>query len=138
MADLAVNSNIVAVISGQLKTYYANAAITAGMTGYLDSSQLLYPGNAANAVSAGQGGAVMAMASGAVGQPIPCISSGVFNPGAAVINGVVYCFSYNSGKIAPNADMNSSDYVTIIGVGKGTNSIVIANGGIFITNILHG
>ena len=67
----------------------------------------------------------VALNGGATGQPIIVAVSGKFNPGATVAVGTVYILSATAGGICPAADLASSSFCSVIGVGTDTDELTL-------------
>lgn len=117
-ADLTITAASVVSSASTTKDGTAGEAITAGQAVYLKSSDgLLWKAQADG--SAAEGAAVgIALNGGAAGQPIKYQYAGDITIGATVAVGILYCVSAAAGGICPSADLASSDYVTLLGIGK--------------------
>lgn len=128
MVDLAVTpSQVVGVGSYSSQVRIAGATIVAGDALYLDSSNqwLLADAN----VSATEANAIgIALNGGDSGQPVTAITNGTVNLGAAAAAaaGVVYVVSATAGNIAPDVDVTTGAYLTILGVGIGSNQVKLS------------
>lgn len=72
---------------------------------------------------------------GSAGQPAFFQTSGTIAIGGTTVAGTIYCVSAGTaGDIVPWADLASTNYVTILGVGDGLGNIVM---GINVTGIAH-
>lgn len=126
MADLSVTAASVVEGTDAVRRHgIAGATVTAGQPVYKDStdSNQLKPtinSAAASAVAVG-----IALHAASDEQPLAYISSGNLNPGATVVVGEIYCVSVNSGGIAPEADVLSADYMTVLGVGSTSSNIQV-------------
>jgi hypothetical protein len=68
----------------------------------------------------------MALNGGAVGQPIDYIKSGIVTVTAAAVTiGEVYALSA-AGKLAPVADLLSTEFVTVVAIGVAANQLLVA------------
>jgi predicted transcriptional regulator len=99
------------------KEYLAGETITAGMAVYLKSSdsrlwKAQADGTAAEAAFVG-----VALNGASAGQPVQVQSGGEITIGATVAIGTVYVVATTAGGIAPVADLISTNYVTVVGVG---------------------
>lgn len=101
-------------------TGIAGATITAGQALYLDAlSNTLKlaqcDGALAEAACVG-----IALHGALAGQPVKYQSEGPITTGAtaAATVGTVYCVAAAAGSITPNADIASTNFVSILGVGK--------------------
>lgn len=59
-------------------------------------------------------------------QPVTLQKGGVVNMGAILTEGVIYVLSATAGKIAPAADLASTNYVTVVGVAETTSLLHLA------------
>lgn len=119
MADLTVTAGSVVAGSNATidKRYLAGATITAGQTVYLDTSTNTWlladcDSSATTAVLAG-----VALNGAASGQPLHVLTAGQLTAGATVTVGEIYVLSGTAGGIAPEGDLASGDYVSVLGVG---------------------
>jgi hypothetical protein len=134
MADLAVTA---AQVIGEpdlrnQTTKVAGVAINAGQVVYFDEATGLL--RLADADPSGSGdpatqskAAGIALCSCAANQPCTYQYAGEVTLGAAAapVVGQTYCVSVTAGGIAPYADLTSGKYVTVLGVGKASNKIVL-------------
>lgn len=105
----------------------AGVAIDAGEALYLDptdNNQAALADADASATARAKG---VAITTSAAGQPVKYVRSGELILGAGVTTeGVVYVVSTTAGGIAPVADLGSGDFVTVIGVGTGTDRLAVS------------
>lgn len=126
MADLTVTAANVAKVSGTIQYGTAGAAITAGQSLYLDSSANTLKLLDADDTPATATFAGIAINNAASGQPVAYLAPGAtINPGATVTVGEIYVASGTAGGIAPEGDLASGDYVTIIGVGLTSSTMYL-------------
>lgn len=126
MADLTITaSQVLAGAGAVIETGNAGETITQGQTVYRNSSDKeIYLADAddtaATATVLG-----IALNSASDGQPIKFQTDGTITlgAGAAPTEGVIYVLSGTAGGIAPSADLATSDYVSILGVGNASNGI---------------
>lgn len=122
MADLVVTAANVAKADGSVQTKNAGVAITAGESVYVDAAGVLqlcdHASTAAEAACSG-----VALCDAAIGQPCTYLTSGNYNPGAAVVVGTAYAVGAAAGGVAPIVDVGSGDFTTIIGVATTTSNI---------------
>lgn len=107
----------------------AGATITAGMPVYLDSTDAnsVKPADASAQASAVVVG--IALNGGADGQPIEyCTEDTALNVGATLAVGAVYVASATAGGIAPEADIGSGEYVTVLGVAMTPSALNFSTG----------
>ena len=123
MADITVTAANVVLVSGSIEHVTAGAAITAGQAVYKD----LTDGNdhkpcdadaSASAVIAG-----IALHASEDKQPLAIQTGGTINIGGTVVIGEVYCVSSGAGGVAPDLDVGSNEYRTIIGIGATSANI---------------
>ena len=124
MADISITAANVLRVSGNVSRGTAGDTITAGMPLYKDStdSDSLKPADHDAEASAACVGIALHGASD--GQPIEYLLPGtdatasVINMGATLTVGEIYVVSTNAGGVAPEGDLGSNDYVTVLGVAK--------------------
>lgn len=75
----------------------------------------------------------IALNSAKTGQTCEAMKTGTLTADAVFTKGVVYVLDGTDGKMCPSADLASDDYVTIIGVGASTTTLLL---GINATQIL--
>lgn len=80
---------------------------------------------AVNSAAASAAAVGVALCGGAAGQPGTYLSSGTITPGGTVVVGELYCVSTNAGKFAPDADITSGMYRTVLGIGKTATTIAL-------------
>lgn len=117
MADLTVTAANVAKGTGaQTMTGTAGATITAGQPVYADpnASFTIKPAQATSQNAAKAVG--IALHAALSGQPITYITQGQLTSGATNTVGIIYAVSATAGGIAPNADLVSTNYVTVLGI----------------------
>ena len=120
MADLAPTAADVVAEDGAVSKgeHVAGAAIAAGDWLYMDTANdnvmklAQADGTALEATVYG-----VALNSAAVGQPVLVARSGALDYGCVLTVGVIYILSATAGKICPSADLASSSYCSIVGVG---------------------
>lgn len=119
MVDISITASQVQPGSNvATKSGIAGGTITAGMPVYLDSSDnQLKPADADNseATAAVVG---IALHGASDGQPLEYQSVGnvTLGAGASLTVGEIYVLSGTAGGIAPEGDLATSDYVTVLGV----------------------
>lgn len=131
MTDVSITAANVLTGSGSAVKYgTAGATITAGQAVYLDEAStgewLLADSDAASAAARGSGKIGIALNGASDGQPIAVQTGGNIAIGGTLVAGTVYVLSATPGGIAPQADLTTGDYVTIIGVA--TSSSVLSLG----------
>ena len=142
MADITITA--ASVVPGANATQIQGTAgetITAGMAVYLKSSDSRWWKAQADGTSAesgvGSNTLGVALTGSSAGQPIivdTADTNGITIGGTTVV-GTVYCVSATAGGICPWADLASTNYVTIVGVGDTSNKIKMIVGGA--TGIAH-
>lgn len=124
MSDVAVTAaNVLKGAGGISKDFVAGAAITAGMSVYLKTTdQRWYPAKAdVLATSLCQG---VSLHPAAIGQPLQVQTSGPYTCGATVLVGVFYYVSAaNAGGFCPVADLASGNFPTLLGFGLTTTTV---------------
>ena len=136
MADLSQTSG--RVVPGAGATFGSGTAgsggITAGEPVYVDSSNLVQPAKGDTAVHANCRG--IAVNSASSGQPVTYQTSGNINIGATLVAGTVYVVAAdNAGAIAPNADMTSGNFPTLLGYATTTSNLLML---LTPTGVAHG
>lgn len=128
MTDLVITAaNVVPGTNAKKKTGTAGATITAGQTVYLDTSDNKYKAyDADSATAAVRTLAGIALHGASNGQPLTIQYEGNITIGATVAAGVIYVGSDTAGGIMPAADIETGDYVTVIGIGISTTQIKMA------------
>jgi hypothetical protein len=119
MPDLSITAANVAVYADVApRDGTAGATITAGQVLYEDTSDSnklkLADCDSSSATATVVG---IALHGASSGQPIKYAPSGELTIGATVTVGEIYVLSGTAGGIAPEADLASGDYVSILGVG---------------------
>ena len=127
MVDLSITaSEVIPGTGAVLKTATASVAITAGQAVYIveaNGQAALADKNTSATTAQAKG---IAVNNAAAGQPVKYQTAGTIDLGAtaAAASGVVYVLS-DSGGISPAADIASSDYAVVLGVGKGSDEVGI-------------
>lgn len=124
MANLSITAaNVVAAVGASTQTGTAGATITAGMALYrIAASGKL--GIADCTDSAKDDVMGIALHGASDGQPLTYVTAGNLNPGATVGVGKIYVLG-ETGGIAPVDDIDTTDYVTVIGIGTTTSNISV-------------
>jgi hypothetical protein len=126
MADLVITAANVVADSVSKQEYTAGATITAGQAVYIDTASdnvvklAQSDGTALEATVKG-----VALNSASSGQPVLIAVSGDLDIGATVAIATVYVVSATAGGICPVADLATSDYLSIIGVGTAADNLKI-------------
>lgn len=133
MTDIVITAaNVLPGSDAKKKTGTAGATITAGQTVYLDSSDNKYKlFDADSATAAARTLAGVALNGASNGQPLTVQYEGNITIGGTVVAGVTYVGSDTPGGIMPTADVETGDYVTVLGIGINTTQIrmkLIASG----------
>lgn len=135
MTDIVVTAtSVVKGANAQSVVKYALEAITAGQTVYQDTTDPtkvgLYDADSGTAVKKVLYG--VALNGAAINQPVVVQISGEIVIGGTVAVGTVYLGSDVAGGVRPDADRNTGDSVSILGVGKSATTILmgINNSGI--------
>ena len=124
MADISPTAaNVAASTNAAKTTVIAGATITAGMPVYKDANDSDKYKAAINDDSTKAVARGVSLNGASDGQPLEIITSGEYNPGAAVTLGEIYCVSGTAGGLCPVGDIVSGDYMTIIGVAKDTETV---------------
>lgn len=128
MADLSITAANVKATEGEITRYdcTAGATITAGQACYIDTAasnvaKLAQADNAA--IEATVKG--IALNGASTGQPVSLATAGDLTMGATVGVGTIYVASKTAGGICLTTDINTGDYVSIIGVGTTTAKLKI-------------
>lgn len=136
MADISITAaNVVPGTSATQVQGTAGATITAGQAVYYDSASSLTwklaqaDGTALESGSGTQYGIALCGASS--GQPfvVDTVDTNGITIGGTTVVGTIYCVSATAGGICPWADLASTNYVTVLGVGKTGNKIATVSGG---------
>ncbi len=130
MADLTITAaSVVPGANARFRSGPAGAAITAGEVVYPDASgDIQLADNNASAITAGSGGVIgLAVCDAAASQRVTYVTlDDDLTIGATVAVGTSYYLSATAGKIAPEADLVTGNYATLLGVGKSTTKISYA------------
>ena len=110
----------------------AGATITAGNALYLDSTTSTWKLAQADGTSAEGTCTGIAACGGGSGQPIKIYTSGAIDPGFTVTVGTTYVLGAAAGSIYPIADLLSSDFVSILGIGISASrlDLIFKNSGV--------
>ena len=123
MADITVTAaNVKAGANAVVKTVTAGAAINAGEVVYQDTSDKKYKLADADAQATAKVAGI-ALNDAAADQPLEVQTAGDIDVGGTVVVGEVYLVSVTAGGIAPEADVLTGDYVSIIGIGTVSNKL---------------
>lgn len=127
MSDLAITAANVVKGSGATVNKDANAgeSITAGQAVYKKASDGKWWKAQTDDTSAQADAQGIALHAAAADQPLAVQTGGSIAIGATVAAGVFYYVSNTAGGICPVADIGSADYVTQIGYGLTTSTIMV-------------
>lgn len=128
MADLSVTAANVLAASGTPKGRgIAGGTITAGQPLYIDSSDSnsLKPCDA-DASAAAAAAVGISLHAALDGQPIEYQQSGDINVGATLVVGKPYVVSDTAGGIMPVDDLETGDYVTLLGIASTASNLKLA------------
>jgi hypothetical protein len=128
MADYTVTAaSVLASSTATKRDGVAGATITAGQALYLDSSdQTLKLADSNSGTAAARTVVGISLNGGATGQPIKyCTADSGFAPGFSIPAGSVVILSDTPGGLRPVADAVSGDFVTVIGLGIGSNTMAL-------------
>lgn len=126
MADLSVTAaNVVKGARAEVLSGTYGATVTAGQTVYADPADAgrYKPADADFATAAVRATAGIALNSGSAGQPADIQEGGRITIGATVVIGTIYVQSDTPGGIMPAADLETGDYVTVLGIGVSASQI---------------
>jgi len=135
MADITITpANVIPGSGSSQQTGTAGEAITAGMAVYLNSSTQKWMKALASDTAAKSGSGVtygIALNGASANQPITVDTADPngISIGGTTVPGTIYCVSATAGGICPWADLVSTNYVTVIGVGASGNKIVMLSNG---------
>lgn len=102
----------------------AGATITAGQSVSIDSNSAIQLYDANSGTSSTRTFAGIALTGAASGQPILyCTADPSFTPGFTVAAGAIVIGSATAGGLCPAADLATGHYLTVVGVGIGSNKI---------------
>lgn len=126
MADITQTAANVAAVSGApTKDVVWGETIVAGDVVYEDATDGNKYKKAINSAEAAAAAKGVALNGGASGQPGRIQTGGGINPGGTVVVGEVYNVSPQAGKFAPDADVLTADFRTVLGIGTTTSNIKI-------------
>lgn len=141
MPDLSITTSEIVPTSDRTKISHGKCgeAITAGEPIYLKSSDGKYwKADCDTAAEAASKGVAIASTLAAE-QEIVFQTGGTITLGssATVLQGTIYVVSGTAGGIAPESDMATGDYMTILGVGNGSDGITMPEAGPFVSGVTH-
>jgi hypothetical protein len=127
MADLSITAANVALgaATTPTQTIQVGESVTQGMPLYFATDGKWYQCDANDGVAKAVVGAIAISPGGTDGYILAALPTGspgrsLVNLGATLAVGTVYCVSATKGRIAPVADLTTSDYVSVIGVATTT------------------
>ena len=125
MADLTITAANVLSAGTSFSRATAGVALTQGEVIYLDSADgnLAKLADASAAATATIAGIVVTEAAAA--QPVLYVKTGAITIGDTVATGTVYVVSATAGKIAPIADLSSTEIVSVLGIASSTTVITM-------------
>ncbi len=126
MADITVTAaNVQKGVDARIASGVAGATITAGQVVYIDTADAgkLKPVDSDSATAAARAPAGIALNGASAGQPVTFQNEGQITIGGTVTVGVLYVASDTAGGIMPSADLETGDYVALIGIGVSSTSI---------------
>lgn len=133
-ADVSITAgNVVPVAGYQFVDGIAGETITAGQTLYLKESDSRYwKADSDSATSAVRVLVGIALNGASAGQPLRVQTAGSITIGGTVAVGTVYILSDTAGGIMPSTDVETGDYVSIVGIATTTGIILldITNSGV--------
>lgn len=126
MSDISITAaNVLPGTDAYWETGTFGAAVTAGQVVYkLSTDNKFYPAECDTLAKIDAFG--IALVGGSAGQPAVIQKRGSITIGGTVVVGTIYCLSATLGGICPNADLASTNYVTVIGVGISATVIQLA------------
>lgn len=123
-ADYSVTAaNVVPSASADLSRGTAGATITAGQAISIDENRLVQLYDADSATATARVFRGIACNGAAAGPIVYCTDDPSFTPGFPVAAGAIVIGSGTAGGLCPAADLATGHYLTIIGVGIGSNKI---------------
>lgn len=130
MSALSITANSVVKSTGAaLRTeFVAGEAVTAGQSVYLKTSDSKWWLAQADGTAEESGsGTILGVAlnAAAAGQPVIVQTGGTITIGATVAAGVFYYLGATAGGIYPVGDLSSTNYVSTVGYGASTTTLII-------------
>ena len=127
MSDLSLTAaNVDAASSASIATGTLGATSTAGQVVYLDASTDKRRLADADASQASANAVGILLGGGSDNQPVHYIVVGDVDVGATLTVGEIYVVSGTAGGIAPEADLASSDWVTVLGVATAADNLKVS------------
>lgn len=123
MADLTQTAANVHIYDKDVSTRIlkAGGTITQGMPVYKASDGDYEPADADAANTAAA--AAIALTPASSGEYFVALTKGNVDVGATLVVGTTYVVSTTAGAIAPQADLGSGDYVTVLGIATTTSTL---------------
>lgn len=130
---VVVPADVLMVAGSPNREVDAGATLVAGQAVYEDGVNGLKLADADAVGTAEVAG--ITLNGGADNQPVKIVTGGDYNPGVAVVVGVVYVLSSTAGGIAPNVDVGSGKVKVVLGIATTTSNIKlgILNSGVAAT-----
>ena len=130
MAALTITAaNVVPGDLARFEEYTAGEAVSIGQSAYIKSSDGKAYKADANLSSAAAEAIGIAVSTAAVaGQPVKIQVSGTLGFGAILTNGEIYVAGATAGDIAPEGDLTTGWYVTLLGVATSTSNLKLIPG----------
>jgi len=128
MANVTITAANVTISNGASEDGTAGEAVDAGETVYKSATDSKFYLADCDATAVGSNATIdnvygVALNSAAADQSLDIQKTGIINIGGTVVVGTVYVQSATAGKIAPWADLSTTDYVTLLGVGKTASTL---------------
>lgn len=124
MADLVITAgNVKSYDNAIKKAVKAGATITAGQPVYKDTTTQKYSPADADAAAALRTPEGIALNNASLDQPVFIQTGGDIDLGATLVVGKVYVMSDTAGGIMPVDDLETGDYVTVLGVAVAANKL---------------
>lgn len=124
MADLTITAaNVKPLTGATLQTVTYGETIDQGESVYLSANK--YYKADADASEAAAAAVAIAITPGVADGVGVIATRGSINVGATLTQGEIYVVSGNAGGIAPEGDLASGDYVTIIGIARSSSELYI-------------
>lgn len=124
MADVSITAtSVLKGATAVTNSGTAGGAVTAGQPIYSDSSDGKKLKSADADAEASAEAIGIALHAAENGQPLVYAISGIVGLGAVMTQGEVYVVSATAGGIAPQSDLVSGDYVTVLGVAASTSNL---------------
>lgn len=125
-SDLSITAaNVVKGSTSAVKTLsgIASESVTAGQTAYRDPTTKKFGKADANGASALRSVSGIFLNTAGANQPVVVQTDGPITIGATVTVGEIYVSSATAGGIAPEADLTTGHYVSVLGIGISATQI---------------